>query len=127
MFVDDSACNLASLNLIKFRKEDGSMDIDGFKKAIRLFIIAQEILVDNGSYPDKAITINSHLFRPLGLGYANLGSLAMSLALPYDSDRARALASTISAILTATAYTTSAELAQVKGPFEEFQRNREPM
>jgi ribonucleoside-diphosphate reductase alpha chain len=89
MFIDDSACNLASLNLMKFRREDGSFDITGFKKAVRLFIIAQEILVDNGSYPDKSITINSHLFRPLGLGFANLGSLAMSLAIPYDSDQAR--------------------------------------
>jgi ribonucleoside-diphosphate reductase alpha chain len=82
MFIDDSACNLASLNLMKFRKEDASFDVTGFKKAVRLFIIAQEILVDNGSYPDKAIAVNSHLFRPLGLGYANLGSLVMSQALP---------------------------------------------
>src|SRR4030043_525302 len=127
MFVDDSACNLASLNLMKFRKEDGSFDITGFKNAVRLFVIAQEILVDNGSYPDKSITINSHLFRPLGLGYANLGCLAMSLALPYDSDQARALAGAVSAILTGAAYTASAEIASAKGPFEEFQRNREPM
>ncbi len=127
MFVDDSACNLASLNLMKFRKEDGSFDVTGFKNAVRLFIIAQEILVDNGSYPDKAIAINSHRFRPLGLGYANLGSLFMSLALPYDSDQARALASVISAILTGTAYTASAEIAAIKGPFEEFDRNKEAM
>jgi ribonucleoside-diphosphate reductase alpha chain len=127
MFIDDSACNLASLNLMKFRKDDGRFDIAAFRKAIRLFIIAQEILVDNGSYPEASITINSHRFRPLGLGYANLGSLAMSLALPYDSDQARALASAISAILTATAYAASAELAQMKGPFEEFERNKEPM
>jgi ribonucleoside-diphosphate reductase alpha chain len=123
MFIDDSACNLASLNLMKFRKEDGSFDVDGFKKAIRLFIIAQEILVDNGSYPDKAITANSHLFRPLGLGYANLGSVVMSLALPYDSDQARALA----AMMTGTAYAASAEIAQIMGAFEEFSKNTDAM
>jgi ribonucleoside-diphosphate reductase alpha chain len=127
MFVDDSACNLASLNLMKFLKEDGTFDIVAFKKAVRLFIIAQEILVDNGSYPDKAIAINSHLFRPLGLGYANLGSLIMALALPYDSDQARALAAAISAIMTGAAYTVSAEIASVKGAFDEFPKNAESM
>jgi ribonucleoside-diphosphate reductase alpha chain len=127
MFIDDSACNLASLNLMKFHKEDGSFDVDSFKKAVRLFIIAQEILVDNGSYPDKAIAVNSHRFRPLGLGYANLGSVIMSQALAYDSDQARALASAISAIMTGAAYTASAEIASVKGPFEEFAKNAEAM
>jgi len=125
MFVDDSACNLASLNLMKFRKEDGSFDVPNFKKAIRLFIIAQEILVDNGCYPDKAIAVNSHLYRPLGLGFANLGSLMMSLALPYDSDQARALAGAISAVMTGTAYVTSAEIASIMGPFEQFHANRD--
>ena len=127
MFVDDSACNLASLNLMKFLKEDGTFDVPAFKKAVRLFIIAQEILVDNGSYPDKAIAINSHLFRPLGLGYANLGSMVMALALPYDSDQARAFAAAISAIMTGTAYTVSAEIASVKGAFDEFTKNAESM
>lgn len=127
MFINDSACNLASLNLIKFRKEDGTFDIDRFKKAARLFIIAQEILVDNGSYPDERITTNSHLFRPLGLGFANLGSLVMSLAMPYDSDQARTLAGAISAIMTAAAYTTSAEIASIKGPFTEFAKNKDNM
>ena len=127
MFIDDSACNLASLNLIKFRREDGSFDVAGFKKAVRIFIIAQEILVDNGSYPTDTITVNSHSFRALGLGYANLGSLIMSLALPYDSDQGRALAAAISAMLTGAAYTTSAEIASVKEPFEEFSKNAEPM
>jgi ribonucleoside-diphosphate reductase alpha chain len=127
MFIDDSACNLASLNLMKFRKEDGSFDIESFKKAIRVFIIAQEILVDNGSYPDKPIAINSHLFRPLGLGYANLGSVIMSLALPYDSDASRAIAAAISAIMTGTAYAVSAEIASVKGPFEQYGSNAEAM
>jgi len=127
MFVDDSACNLASLNLMKFRKEDGSFDIEGFKKAIRIFIIAQEILVDNGSYPDKAIAVNSHLFRALGLGYANLGSLMMSLALPYDSDQARAIAGAISAVMTGTAYLASAEIASIKEPFDQFEKNKDSM
>jgi len=127
MFIDDSACNLASLNLMKFRKEDGTLDIESFKRAIRIFIIAQEILVDNGSYPDKAIAVNSHRFRPLGLGYANLGSLVMSLALPYDSDQARALAAAISAIMTGTAYAASTEIAQIMGPFEEFGKNSDAM
>jgi ribonucleoside-diphosphate reductase alpha chain len=127
MFVDDSACNLASLNLMKFRKGDGSFDIEAFKKAVRIFVIAQEILVDGGSYPDAAITKNSHLYRPLGLGFANLGSLIMSLALPYDSDRGRAIAGAISALLTGTAYTVSAELALLMGAFDEFEKNKDPM
>jgi len=127
MFIDDSACNLASLNLMKFRKTDGTFDVEGFKKAIRVFIIAQEILVDNGSYPDEAVALNSHIFRPLGLGYANLGSLIMSLALPYDSDQARAIAGAISAVMTGSAYAASAELASVNKPFEEFGKNSEQM
>jgi ribonucleoside-diphosphate reductase alpha chain len=127
MFIDDSACNLASLNVLKFRKEDGSFDINSFKRAVRLFIIAQEILVDNGSYPDRMITVNSHLFRPLGLGYANLGSLIMSLALPYDSDQGRALGEAISAILTGAAYSASTEIASIKGTFEEFGKNADAM
>jgi ribonucleoside-diphosphate reductase alpha chain len=127
MFIDNSACNLASLNLMKFRKEDGTFDIISIKKAVRLFIIAQEILVDNGSYPDKTIAVNSHLFRPLGLGYANLGSLVMSEALAYDSDQARTLASAVSAIMTGAAYTASAELASIKGTFDQFDKNRESM
>jgi ribonucleoside-diphosphate reductase alpha chain len=127
MFVDDSACNLASLNLMKFRRDDGTFDVISFKKAIRLFIIAQEILVDNGSYPDAAIAINSHRFRPLGLGYANLGSLLMSLALPYDSDQARAMAGAITAILTGTAYAASAELASIRDRFDDYEKNAEAM
>lgn len=127
MFINDSACNLASLNLMKFRKEDNTFDIEGFKRAIKIFIIAQEILVDNGSYPEQTITENSHKFRPLGLGFANLGSLCMSLAMPYDSDQARSLASAIAAIMTGTAYATSAEMASFKGAFEEFEKNKEEM
>jgi len=127
MFIDNSACNLASLNLLKFRKDDGTFDVEAFKNAVRIFIIAQEILVDNGSYPEENITLTSHLFRPLGLGFANLGSLIMSLALPYDSDQARTLASAVSSIMTGAAYVVSAELASVKGPFPEFEKNKESM
>ena len=127
MFIDDSACNLASLNLMKFRKDDGSFDVEAFKNAVRIFIIAQEILVDNGSYPDESIAVNSHLFRPLGLGFANLGSVVMSLGLAYDSEHARTLAGAISAIMTGSAYTASAEIASVKGPFERFGKNADAM
>ena len=127
MFIDNSACNLASLNLMKFRADDGSFDVERFKQAIRLFVIAQEILVDTGSYPETRIAENSHRFRPLGLGYANLGCLAMSLALPYDSDQARAWAGAITAIMTGHAYTVSAELAASKGPFADFDKNKQPM
>jgi len=127
MFIDNSACNLASLNLMKFRNDDGTLDVVRFKKAVRMFIIAQDILVDNGSYPEKRITENSHNFRPLGLGYANLGCLAMSLALPYDSEDARGLTSAITAILSGTAYSVSSELARVKGTFAGYEANREPM
>ncbi|MBN1817302.1 MAG: vitamin B12-dependent ribonucleotide reductase, partial [Sedimentisphaerales bacterium] len=127
MFIDNSACNLASLNLMKFRKPDGTFDIEAFQKAIRIFILAQEILVDNGSYPEARIAENSHRFRPLGLGYANLGALMMSLALPYDSDEARAWAGAITALMTGAAYAVSAEIALKKGPFHDYEPNKEPM
>ena len=127
MFVNDSACNLASLNLMKFRRTDGSFEIDRFRSAIRVFTVAQEILVDHASYPSETICRNSHDFRPLGLGYANLGSLIMSLGLPYDSDGGRAVAGAVTAVLTATAYATSAELASRLGTFPKFHRNRAPM
>ena len=127
MFVNNSACNLASLNLMKFRNEDGSFNVENFKRAIRIYIIAQDILVDNGSYPEARITENSHRFRPLGLGYANLGCLMMSLAMPYDSDQARAWAGAITAIMTGTAYSVSAELAKIKGAFDDFEANRDAM
>jgi len=127
MFVNDSACNLASLNLMKFRNADGSFQIERFRAAVRVFIIAQETLIDHASYPSPEITKNSHDFRPLGLGYANLGALLMSLGLPYDSDEGRALAGCITAIMTGTAYATSAEIASRVGPFPEFYKNRESM
>jgi ribonucleoside-diphosphate reductase alpha chain len=127
MFIDDSACNLASLNLMKFRRDDGTIDVERLQRAVRLMIIAQEVLVDHGSYPTVEVTQNSHDFRPLGLGYANLGSLIMSLGLPYDSDEARAMAGAITAIMTGAAYQVSAELARILGPFTGFAVNREPM
>jgi ribonucleoside-diphosphate reductase alpha chain len=127
MFLDDSACNLASINLMKFRREDGSFDAEGFRAAVRVFITAQEILVDHGSYPTEKIAANSHKFRPLGLGYANLGSLIMASGRPYDSDEGRALAGAITAIMHGEAYRTSSEHAAHLGPFESFALNREPM
>jgi ribonucleoside-diphosphate reductase alpha chain len=127
MFIDDSACNLASLNLMKFRREDGTFDAPSFRAACRIFITAQEILVDHASYPTDRICQNSHKFRPLGLGYANLGSLIMADGLPYDSNPGRGLAACITAIMHGQAYLTSAEHAGQIGPFEGFALNREPM
>jgi len=127
MFIDDSACNLASINLMKFRLEDGSFDFSRFRAAARIFITAQEILVDHASYPTDRIAANSHKFRPLGLGYANLGSLLMASGLPYDSDEGRAVAASITAIMHGQAYLTSAEHAAHVGPFDGFAVNREPM
>jgi ribonucleoside-diphosphate reductase alpha chain len=120
VFLNNTACNLASLNLMKFKREDGRFDVERFKAAVRLFITAQEILVDNASYPTPEIAENSHIFRTLGLGYANLGSLIMDYGLPYDSDEGRALAGAITAIMTGHAYEQSAELADILGPFQGY-------
>jgi ribonucleoside-diphosphate reductase alpha chain len=120
VFLNNTACNLASLNLMKFKREDGSFDVERFKAAVRVFITAQEILVDNASYPTAAIAENSHIFRTLGLGYANLGSLIMSYGLSYDSDQGRALAGAITAIMTGHAYEQSAEIAGVMGAFKGY-------
>ncbi|HBA85929.1 MAG TPA: vitamin B12-dependent ribonucleotide reductase [Verrucomicrobia bacterium] len=127
MFLDDSACNLSSLNLMKFLKEDGRFDVDRYEAAIRIFITAQEIVVDHASYPTETITKNSHLFRPLGLGYANLGCLLMALGLPYDSEEGRGIAGALTALMHFNAYAQSARIASRMGPFEKFQENREPM
>jgi ribonucleoside-diphosphate reductase alpha chain len=127
MFLDDSACNLASINLMKFVKDDGEFDVAAFKAACRTLITAQEIIVPNSSYPTKAIEKNSHEFRPLGLGYANLGALLMSRGLPYDSDEGRAYAAAITAVMTGEAYAQSAKVARDHGgPFGGFEANREP-
>jgi ribonucleoside-diphosphate reductase alpha chain len=127
MFLDDSACNLSSINLLHYLNADGSFDIEGFRFACKLFILAQEIMVDLASYPTKPIAQKSHDFRPLGLGYANLGSLLMVMGLPYDSDESRAICSAITAIMCGQAYSTSAEIAAQKSPFPGFTANREPM
>ncbi len=127
MHIDDSACNLASLNLMKFRRPDGSFDVEAFRAAVRIYITAQEILIDNASYPNSKIAANAHKFRQLGLGYANLGSLLMAVGLPYDSDAGRGLCGAITALMTGQAYLTSAEHAANLGPFEGYVINREPM
>jgi ribonucleoside-diphosphate reductase alpha chain len=127
MFLDDSACNLASINLMRFVDEQGDLDAVAFKAAVRVLITAQEIIVDNASYPTKAIEKNSHLYRPLGLGYANLGALLMSRGLPYDSDAGRDYAAAITALMTGEAYAQSSRIARDHGgPFAGYARNREP-
>lgn len=126
MFLDDSACNLASLNLMKFRRPDGEFDVAAFTRACEISILAQEIIVDSSSYPTPAIGKNSHDYRPLGLGYANLGALLMARGLPYDSDAGRAYAGAITALMTGTAYRMSSRIASKLGPFAGYERNRSP-
>jgi ribonucleoside-diphosphate reductase alpha chain len=127
MHVDDSACNLASLNLMKFRREDGSFDTPEFEHAVDIVFLAQEIVVGFSSYPTEEITDNARRFRQLGLGYANLGALLMSDGLPYDSDEGRNVAAAITALMTGRAYRQSALIAAgATGPYEEYERNREP-
>ena len=124
LFLDNTACNLASLNLMKFKTPDGDFDVERFKSAVRIFITAQEIIVDNASYPIKEIAENSHVFRTLGLGYANLGSLIMSYGFGYDSVEGRALCGAITAIMTGEAYEQSARLARAIGPFPGYRDAR---
>jgi ribonucleoside-diphosphate reductase alpha chain len=126
MHVDDSACNLASLNLMKFRREDGSFDVEDFEHAVDVVFLAQEIVVGNSSYPTEEIAENANRFRQLGLGYANLGALLMSDGLPYDSDEGRNVAAAITALMTGRAYRQSALIAAgATGPYEEYAKNRE--
>ncbi len=127
VFVDDTACNLLSLNLMKFQAEDGTFDVDRFRRAVDVCFTGQEIIVSNASYPTPVIAKNSEALRPLGLGYANLGALLMSMGLAYDSDEGRRFAGAITAIMTGRAFAQSARMAQAKGPFSEFAKNREPM
>ncbi|MBC8453464.1 vitamin B12-dependent ribonucleotide reductase, partial [PVC group bacterium] len=127
MFVDDSACNLASINLMKFVDNSGKFDVERFKHVVRMFIIAQDILVDNASYPTPMIGENSHRFRPLGLGYANLGALIMRQGMPYDSDEGRGFAASITSLLTGQSYVTSQELAKNFKPFDGYAENKESM
>jgi len=126
MFLDDSACNLASLNLMKYRTPDGELDHESFKHSIEIIITAQEILVDNASYPTPAIEKNSHDYRPLGMGYANLGALLMSLGLPYDSDEGRNYSAAISALMSGHAYSISSIIAKRLGPFRGYPSNEKP-
>jgi ribonucleoside-diphosphate reductase alpha chain len=127
LFLDDTACNLASINLMKFLDGKGLLDIGLFREAVRTMILAMEIVVDASSYPTAIIAQNSHDFRPLGLGYANLGSLLMHYGLAYDSDAGRTLAAAITALLSAEGYHMSSEISKRVGPFPSFEKNRAPM
>jgi len=125
MFLNNTSCNLASLNLLRFLGDDGVFDADAFRHVVDMVITAQEIIVDNARYPTDRITEMSHLYRPLGIGYANLGALLMAKGLPYDSDGGRDYAAAVTALLTGEAYAQSARLARGMGPFEAFDRNRD--
>ncbi|QDV31957.1 Vitamin B12-dependent ribonucleotide reductase [Planctopirus ephydatiae] len=127
MFLDDTACNLASLNLRKFQRDDGRFDVERYRSAINIFLTAQEILVDHASYPTPQIAANSHKYRPLGLGYANLGSLLMSMGIPYDSAAGRGICGALTSLLTGQAYLTSSRIAAFAGPFEGYRNNADPM
>ncbi len=126
MHVDDSACNLASINLMKFRREDGSFDTEAFEHVVDTVLLAQEIVVSPSSYPTEQIGDNARKFRQLGLGYANLGAYLMSNGMPYDSDEGRAVAGAITALMTGRGYRKSAEIAAAMGPYDEYAKNREP-
>src|SRR5262245_60614772 len=127
MFLHDSACNLPAINAMKVDKDDGDFDVVGYKAAIQTLITAQDIIVDNASYPTPMIEKNSHAYRPLGLGYANLGALLMSRGLPYDSDAGRDYAAALTALMTGEAYAQSARVARDHGgPFTGYDKNRDP-
>ncbi len=126
MFLDDSACNLSSLNLMKFVGPDGQFDVEAFRHAVDTMILAQEIIVDNASYPTQKIGENSHAFRPLGLGFANLGALLMSMGVPYDSDQGRDFAAAITAVMCGQAYLTSSRVAESVGTFAGYAANEQP-
>jgi ribonucleoside-diphosphate reductase alpha chain len=125
MFLDDSACNLASLNVMKFVGPDGQFDVEGFRHAVDTVIVAQEILVDNASYPTERISKNSHDYRPLGLGFANLGALLMSMGMPYDSSDGRDFSAALTAVMCGQAYLTSARVAEATGPFPGYLPNEQ--
>jgi ribonucleoside-diphosphate reductase alpha chain len=126
-FLDDTSCNLASLNLVKFLRADNTFDAVAFEHAAKIFVLAQEILVDHASYPTKKIALRSHALRPLGLGFANLGGLLMRMGYSYDSDEGRGIAGSITALMCGAAWEQSAMMAEDKGPFAEFAHNREHM
>jgi ribonucleoside-diphosphate reductase alpha chain len=125
MHVDDSACNLASLNLMKFRRPDGTLDVQSFEHTVDVMLLAQEIVVGPSSYPTEEIAVNARAFRQLGLGYANLGAYLMADGMPYDSERGRGTAAAITALMTGRAYRRSAEVAGALGPYERYAENRE--
>ena len=125
MFLDDTACNLASLNLMQFLREDGRFDVEAYRHAVAITITAMEIIVPHADYPTERIAKNSHLYRPLGLGYANLGALLMAFGLPYDSDEGRNLAAALTSIMCGQAYLTSAQLAGAMGPFPKYRENED--
>jgi len=127
MFLDDTACNLASLNLMRFHEDEQGFDVDSFRHACEVVISAMEIIVDNASYPTEKIGKNSHAFRPLGIGYANLGALLMARGVPYDSDAGRDYAAAITALMSGASYAQSARISETTGPFDGFAVNREPM
>ncbi len=127
VFLDDTACNLSSINLMKFLEDDGSFDVEGYRHTVRIMLTAMEVMVGYATYPTERITTNSHKFRPLGLGYANLGAVLMALGLPYDSPQARDYSGALTAILTGEAYAQSARIAKEVGPFEGYEVNRQPM
>src|ERR1043166_9323390 len=126
MVLDASACNLSSLNLMKFVGPDGHFDVEAFRHAVDTMIVAQEIIVDNASYPTQKIGENSHSFRPLGLGFANLGALLMSMGIPYDSDQGRDFAGAITAVRCGQAYLTSSRIAESVGAFPGYAENEQP-
>src|SRR5688572_2158871 len=127
MFLDDTACNLASLNLMRFYDADSGFDVASFRHACEVVISSMEIIVGNASYPTPKIEENSHKFRPLGIGYANLGALLMARGVAYDSDGGRDYSAAITALMSGASYAQSARIAAAMGPFEEFETNREPM
>ena len=125
MHVDNSACNLASLNLMKFRRPDGTIDVESFERTVDVVLLAQEIVVGPSSYPTEEIAVNARAFRQLGLGYANLGAFLMSNGMPYDSDSGRGAAAAITALMTGRAYRRSAQVAAALGPYEHYEINRD--
>ena len=127
MFLDDTACNLASLNLMRFYDPASGFDTASFRHTCEIVITAQEVIVDNASYPTPKIGANSHAYRPLGIGYANLGALLMARGLPYDSDAGRDYAGAVTALMSGASYLQSTRIAAIKGPFEGYEANREPM
>src|SRR5262249_8472376 len=127
MSLDNSACNLASINLLKYLDENGQFDVEGFRHTVAVMFTAQEILVGNADYPTEAIAETTRAFRQLGLGYANLGAMLMALGLPYDSAEGRAWAGAVTSLMTGHAYGTSARIASRMGPFAGFADNEQYM